>query len=1211
MNTKKIISFYSYKGGVGRSQMLVNVASYLAHYFDKKILLIDWDLEAPGLHNFWGKDNLNGQKGVIDLFYEYRETLKKAFKKSDQNIQQFDKSFVINLLQSRHATGKIDLVPAGSYDDFYYDKVNNFNWSEFYERFDGKTYIEFLKNSLKNSEYDYIFIDSRTGINDYSGICNIHLPDVNVVIIAPSDQNIRGSHAVIQKITNNLYRNNNGTNIVIPILSRIDTSDSEGYNERFKHYESVFYEHITELIKKLSRANNRFIFRNPAHFIEETLLQYTVDISYRETNLFLKGKKVFSPGSFEEKVENMGLLLLLEGFSLENYSDEKSFIDALPRDLNFIPRAPKIFFGREKELAQLETILEKGKMVNLVGLGGIGKTSLIRTYLGKHYPQYDHIVWVNASLYKEGEGNINKSSVVSSMANDIVLFKNLGLEYDPEKDEDTRYKLVLNKLKKISGRNIMIVDDADESIEQQIGYFPQTENWKMIITSRTRLEPILNIVELREIKKKVAVKLFLQYHPDGKDYRETIEELVEFVGFHTLTIEILARTCENSLTLSPQKVLKRLKEKDLDQIMGKVWTEYSGKKTDIVSSLMNAFELAELDAKEEKLLKWFSVLPSTDIKWQALINVFGTKEEEEDLLAEDILQLSQKGWVLYNPKDKTIKCPRMIQQVLRFQLKPQIESCRNIVHNLISLLNANDSLSHFKENIIYLTFGEELLSTLEGIDIDLLALRIAISSSYQFLGRYNEAENILSVNTDALNEIFEAHPDIYVKFNAQLGSIYRELGKYEEALVIFASLLDFEKKRTSISKETLAEIQSSIAHVLRNLGKYKRAKAYLQQAFQLSLKGKGEDDIQTIRTKSNLGVLYMDLGEFDDASRYLKETHDKFIQILGENHPLTAEGRTHLASVYLKLSQFDEAKELLTVALDSDLKNFDDSHPKVAQQKTNLAKAFIASGSFLEGKSLLEDALKANKKTYGDAHPYVARVLSDLAFIDVELRSFNSARKQTEKALKINLQNFGESHPYVARCMTDLGKIFFHLNQPKNSISHIEVAIESNIKNFGKKHHYVARSQMELAKVLFELSKFEESHKLLNESLNINDELLGEVYPDNAEILRYLGRICVRQNDRMAARSYFLRAMEIFEKTANIVHPDYGENLKLLWEFSPASTQADDRELILSRTQKLAEIESVRQKEWFQNYCLILINYFQGKNDLKRVSELSNWISLP
>ncbi len=60
----QIITYYSYKGGVGRSMALANTAVLLAAW-GYKILIIDWDLEAPGIENF---------------FASYRKVIKKPSK---------------------------------------------------------------------------------------------------------------------------------------------------------------------------------------------------------------------------------------------------------------------------------------------------------------------------------------------------------------------------------------------------------------------------------------------------------------------------------------------------------------------------------------------------------------------------------------------------------------------------------------------------------------------------------------------------------------------------------------------------------------------------------------------------------------------------------------------------------------------------------------------------------------------------------------------------------------------------------------------------------------------------------------------------------------------------------------------------------------------------------------------------------------------------
>jgi MinD-like ATPase involved in chromosome partitioning or flagellar assembly len=47
-----IVTFYSFKGGVGRTMALANIAVILVQR-GIKVLAIDWDLEAPGLERYF------------------------------------------------------------------------------------------------------------------------------------------------------------------------------------------------------------------------------------------------------------------------------------------------------------------------------------------------------------------------------------------------------------------------------------------------------------------------------------------------------------------------------------------------------------------------------------------------------------------------------------------------------------------------------------------------------------------------------------------------------------------------------------------------------------------------------------------------------------------------------------------------------------------------------------------------------------------------------------------------------------------------------------------------------------------------------------------------------------------------------------------------------------------------------------------------------
>lgn len=89
----QVVTFYSYKGGTGRTMALANVAWILAAN-GKRVLAVDWDLESPGLSRFFApfidRDALESTGGVIDLIREYEwATTTKQDKGDDRWHEQY------------------------------------------------------------------------------------------------------------------------------------------------------------------------------------------------------------------------------------------------------------------------------------------------------------------------------------------------------------------------------------------------------------------------------------------------------------------------------------------------------------------------------------------------------------------------------------------------------------------------------------------------------------------------------------------------------------------------------------------------------------------------------------------------------------------------------------------------------------------------------------------------------------------------------------------------------------------------------------------------------------------------------------------------------------------------------------------------------------------------------------------------------------------
>lgn len=202
----KVTTFYSYKGGSGRSMAMANVAWALATN-GERVLAIDWDLEAPGLHRyfhpFMDDPEQAASEGLVDRIWAYIEDIGHAGKPEQTVKERFSLAVCEDIVQPlelpTRSKGCLHLLGAGRQDEEYSAKVGGLDWSNFYARFDGEAFINRLIEWARGS-YTHILIDSRTGVADTAGICTAQVPDSVIVCVVYNRQSIEGSAAIAKSI---------------------------------------------------------------------------------------------------------------------------------------------------------------------------------------------------------------------------------------------------------------------------------------------------------------------------------------------------------------------------------------------------------------------------------------------------------------------------------------------------------------------------------------------------------------------------------------------------------------------------------------------------------------------------------------------------------------------------------------------------------------------------------------------------------------------------------------------------------------------------------------------------------------------------------------------------------------------------------------------------------------------------------------------------
>lgn len=283
----KIVTFYSYKGGTGRTMALANVGWILASA-GKRVLLVDWDFEAPGLHRylhpFLEDKELTSTPGLIDFFTDFAVAARVANlqKKTGSDAPPWYEPYVSLVRYTIPvewdyfpAGGALELVPAGRQDAGYSVNVTTYDWEGFYSK-GGGVFLEALKERLRK-DYDFVLIDSRTGISDTSGICTVQMPDELVVLFTLNQQSMKGAMTVADAADRMRRKSNGEPGLrVWPVPTRVVLGETERLDAAHGECRVMFERHVGHLERERRAAywGNIEIPQIALYAFEETLAPF-------------------------------------------------------------------------------------------------------------------------------------------------------------------------------------------------------------------------------------------------------------------------------------------------------------------------------------------------------------------------------------------------------------------------------------------------------------------------------------------------------------------------------------------------------------------------------------------------------------------------------------------------------------------------------------------------------------------------------------------------------------------------------------------------------------------------------------------------------------------------------------------------------------------------------------------------------------------------
>ena len=230
------ITFYSYKGGVGRTLALANVASQLAQ-LGRRVIVVDLDLEAPGVpYKLRPTEPVAG--GVVDLVHDFLTT--RRLGDIAPHLREVERPGSGDGLPD----GWIKILPAGQVDDpSYWKRFAAINWREFFFG-DGLSssntsaglglpfFAELKQQLVDSTQVDVILFDALTGITELGGVATALLADVLVCMFVLNDESIDGARRVIRAVHSARQVSELPAVRVFPVLARLPTPEDHPSRRR-------------------------------------------------------------------------------------------------------------------------------------------------------------------------------------------------------------------------------------------------------------------------------------------------------------------------------------------------------------------------------------------------------------------------------------------------------------------------------------------------------------------------------------------------------------------------------------------------------------------------------------------------------------------------------------------------------------------------------------------------------------------------------------------------------------------------------------------------------------------------------------------------------------------------------------------------------------------------------------------------------------------
>lgn len=596
------------------------------------------------------------------------------------------------------------------------------------------------------------------------------------------------------------------------------------------------------------------------------------------------------------------------------------------------------FVGRETELAAIRKHLEGPEnKVFLVGMGGIGKSEIVRMYLKRHAQDYDVTLWLSF-----------EASLCRTLASDTAFpIRGLSRADFPEDSDADYFQRKLRILKEIADRRVLlVVDNFDVPDDPDLEVFTGGE-YAVIFTTRCHQDsgrlPEIDVQPVVDREEQMA--MFRAEYTRAMDGTAAacVGQILEQLGGHPLSIRLVASTMQ-SRRIQPEKMNSLLREG------AAAMAQQNAKAADLIfGRLQQVFRLSTLSEEEQYLLKNLSLISLRGIPVETLFDWCGL--EDFDLIDD----LIRRSWVIHDPVNDEVHLHPLVSDLMAEALaqdpmccerllRSLAKACHNVIntsyehklwlieaaetacgrlpkdHPLRGLMlegqaNVKRDFSLYQEAIpLYEAYlaqdGLSLTERLEGTQW--------LSHCYQLNGDQATCIRIVEKVLELLGEEDPQEDAMWVlkkTLLSRLTEAYRDMGEYDTAVRYGRQSLEYCYRRPEVfSPLKWGWTRYHLARTLYLRGDLEESEAMFHDA--LADFDQIDDRWSQSFCYDILGQIRMEQNRFDEALELSHKAWDILLPQLGPNHVDIANNLVWRGNIYRAMGERNKAAGCYAQAAD-------------------------------------------------------------------------------------------------------------------------------------------------------------------------------------------------------------------------------------------------------------------------------------------------------